>query len=85
MGRHFGQKLCRGFMATIPQELFESARLDGATEWQVYRHIVLPLSLPIMIAIGIIRQQAWMIGGSERSRRRSVPIAANTATPAITT
>ena len=38
----------------VPQELFESARLDGASEFQVYRHIVVPLSLPILIAIGII-------------------------------
>ena len=53
-GQIIGILLCRGFMSTIPLELFESARLDGATEWQVYRHIVLPLSLPIMIAIGII-------------------------------
>ena len=41
-------------MATIPQALFESARLDGASEFQVYRHIVVPLSMPILIAIGII-------------------------------
>ena len=53
-GQIVGILLCRGFMATIPQEVFESARLDGASELQVYRHIVLPLSLPILIAIGII-------------------------------
>ena len=53
-GQIIGILLCRGFMATIPQELFESARLDGASEIQVYRHIVLPLSMPILIAIGII-------------------------------
>ena len=53
-GQIIGILLCRGFMATIPQELFESARLDGASEFQVYLHIVLPLSLPILIAIGII-------------------------------
>tara|TARA_Y100000588_G_scaffold312101_2_gene338544 strand:- start:340 stop:1170 length:831 start_codon:yes stop_codon:yes gene_type:complete len=53
-GQIIGILLCRGFMSTIPQELFESARLDGASEFQVYRHIVVPLSVPILIAIGII-------------------------------
>jgi ABC-type glycerol-3-phosphate transport system permease component len=53
-GQIIGILLCRGFMATIPQALFESARLDGASEFQVYRYIVLPLSLPILTAIAII-------------------------------
>ncbi|MCD7034632.1 carbohydrate ABC transporter permease [Metabacillus sp. GX 13764] len=35
-----------GFMRTLPEELFEAARVDGATEWSMYRSIAIPLSLP---------------------------------------
>jgi alpha-glucoside transport system permease protein len=30
----------------IPRDLMDAARIDGANEWQVFRHIVLPLMLP---------------------------------------
>lgn len=34
----------------IPDEVLESARIDGANGWQLVRHIVLPLSLPILMS-----------------------------------
>jgi raffinose/stachyose/melibiose transport system permease protein len=34
----------------IPQETLESARMDGATGWRLVRHIVLPLSLPVLLS-----------------------------------
>ncbi|HSO69540.1 MAG TPA: sugar ABC transporter permease [Arachnia sp.] len=34
----------------IPDEVLESARIDGANGWQLVRHIVLPLSLPILLS-----------------------------------
>ena len=34
----------------IPEETLESARMDGATGWRLVRHIVLPLSLPVMVS-----------------------------------
>ncbi|WP_238005426.1 sugar ABC transporter permease [Dactylosporangium sp. AC04546] len=34
----------------IPEETLESARLEGATGWRLVRHIVLPLSLPILLS-----------------------------------
>ncbi|MFB3897239.1 MAG: carbohydrate ABC transporter permease [bacterium] len=64
-GQVFGLLLCRGFMATIPEELFESARLDGASEFIAYLKIAIPLSLPIMAtvaimnAIGIYNDYIW--------------------------
>jgi glucose/mannose transport system permease protein len=33
----------------IPEELREAARVDGASEWQVYRHVVLPLLRPVTL------------------------------------
>jgi glucose/mannose transport system permease protein len=38
----------------IPEELREAARVDGADEWQVYRHIVFPLLRPITLSVVII-------------------------------
>lgn len=34
----------------IPDEIIESARIDGARSWSLFRHIVLPMSLPILFA-----------------------------------
>ena len=53
-GQVFGILLCRTFFATIPEELFEAARIDGASEFQLYYKIAVPLSYPIMITLGIM-------------------------------
>ena len=42
-----------GFFEGLPEELKESARLDGANELQVLLHIILPLSKPILLTIGL--------------------------------
>ncbi|MEU8324275.1 sugar ABC transporter permease [Nonomuraea sp. NPDC048881] len=34
----------------IPEEILESARLDGATGWRLVRHLVLPLSMPVLLS-----------------------------------
>ena len=39
---------------SIPDELIDAARVDGATEWKVFRTIVLPLSLSPIAAISIV-------------------------------
>jgi len=46
--------LFKGFFDGLPQELFESARLDGAGHMQQYWHIVLPLSKQIMAVVVIV-------------------------------
>ncbi len=38
----------------IPNDLREAARVDGASEWQVFRHVILPLLAPITVAAVII-------------------------------
>lgn len=50
----FGIFLLRGFLASIPQELYESANLDGASELRTFISIVLPLARPIMASLGIM-------------------------------
>lgn len=46
--------LARQFMLTIPDEILEAARLDGAGEWRILRSIVLPMSRPILAVIGVL-------------------------------
>lgn len=46
--------LFRQFMSTIPDELLEAARLDGASEFRVFMQLVLPISKPIMAVQGIL-------------------------------
>ena len=46
--------LMKGFFDTIPAELDESARVDGATPGQVFWGVVLPLALPVLAVIGLI-------------------------------
>jgi len=53
-GQVFAIFLLRAFFQEQPEELFESARLDGAGELLCLRHIGLPLSIPILITLGIM-------------------------------
>lgn len=46
--------LFRQFFLTIPDELCEAARIDGATPWQFFRLILLPLSRSNIVALAII-------------------------------
>lgn len=50
----FGIFLFRQFMTTIPDELLEAARLDGASEFRVFWQIVLPMTKPILAVQGIL-------------------------------
>jgi len=45
--------LTRNFFASIPPSIFESARLDGADHFVLYRRITLPLSVPVLVTIGL--------------------------------
>ncbi|MEM7343451.1 MAG: sugar ABC transporter permease [Chloroflexota bacterium] len=38
----------------IPDDLREAARVDGATEWEIYRHIIIPLLRPITLSVVIV-------------------------------
>jgi len=49
-----GVFLLRQYMLTIPEELLEAARMDGASEWKIYWRIMLPLALPALAALGIL-------------------------------
>ncbi len=46
--------LMKGFFDTIPRELDESAKVDGATHGQIFVKIILPLALPILVVAGLL-------------------------------
>jgi alpha-1,4-digalacturonate transport system permease protein len=48
-----GVFLLRQYMMTLPRDLIEAARMDKASEWQIYARIVLPLSLPALAVLAI--------------------------------
>jgi alpha-1,4-digalacturonate transport system permease protein len=48
-----GVFLLRQYMLTIPDELLEAARIDGASEWSIFRRIVLPLCRPALAVVAI--------------------------------
>lgn len=50
----FNVVICRTFFkTTIPEELIESAKMDGATQFKIFFQIVLPISLPVIATIGL--------------------------------
>jgi multiple sugar transport system permease protein len=56
----FGVFLLRQFFVTMPGDLEDAARIDGANAWQVFWRIVLPLSQPVLAALAIFSfRSAW--------------------------
>jgi multiple sugar transport system permease protein len=49
----WGTFLMRQFMLSIPREIEEAARMDGASFWRIYLQIILPLSRPVVATLGI--------------------------------
>ena len=47
--------LFRNYFASVPEELFKAARVDGAGFWGIYFKIMLPMSLPIFVVAMIIQ------------------------------
>ncbi|OGX15960.1 MAG: hypothetical protein A2166_06800 [Omnitrophica WOR_2 bacterium RBG_13_41_10] len=69
-------------LQTIPRELYESARVDGANAWQSFRKITIPLMVPVIVLVAILTilgtMQAFVliIGlvGGELAGHTSVPV-----------
>jgi len=47
--------LFRNYYASLPQELFHAARIDGGGFWRIFLHVVLPLSTPIIVVAAIMQ------------------------------
>ncbi len=48
-----GVFLLRQYMLTIPDDLLQSARIDGASEWRIYWQVILPLAAPALAVLAI--------------------------------
>lgn len=46
--------LMKGFLDTIPRAIDESGMVDGATPWQIFSQLLLPLLRPILVVVGIL-------------------------------
>ena len=58
-GLPFAIYLLRNFFASLPRELFESAKIDGANDLTVFFRIVIPLSVPALASLAIF-QFMWV-------------------------
>jgi multiple sugar transport system permease protein len=53
MATIFGIFLIRQYMLTLPQDLLDAARIDGASEWTIYWKVVMPLARPVLVTLAI--------------------------------
>ncbi|MFH1502369.1 MAG: carbohydrate ABC transporter permease [Candidatus Eisenbacteria bacterium] len=76
----FGLFLMRQYMTTIPSELLDAAKIDGAGEWQVFRTIMVPLSVPIIATLFLLTFQfhwnnfLWQLIVTNVERLYTVPV-----------
>lgn len=72
--------LMKGFFDTIPAELDESARVDGATPAQIFWGVVLPLAAPVLAVVGLISfittLNEFLIAGTllQTMERQTLPV-----------
>jgi multiple sugar transport system permease protein len=76
----FGIFMMRQFCETLPNELLDAARIDGANEWQIYTRIVLPQLGPPLATLGILgfmgtwNAYLWPMIVLQRVEVRTLPI-----------
>ena len=59
LGLPLGVLVLTPIAAAIPRDLVSAAQVDGATEWQIYRRVILPLLRPGLILVAILNG-VWM-------------------------
>lgn len=62
----FNMFLIRNFMMSMPEDLHESAKMDGAGEFRIYAQLIIPLSTPVLATIGLFVSLSywndWFLG-----------------------
>jgi multiple sugar transport system permease protein len=58
----FGVFLMKQYIQTLPSELESAGRVDGASQFQIYRHIILPLCTPALAVLAIFTFQRYWNG-----------------------
>jgi raffinose/stachyose/melibiose transport system permease protein len=51
----FSLFLIRAYMFTLPNEVEEAARVDGASNWQIFWRVVLPMSRPVLVSAALLQ------------------------------
>jgi multiple sugar transport system permease protein/raffinose/stachyose/melibiose transport system permease protein len=60
LGVPFGTFLMTSFMRDLPDELVEAAQIDGMPYWRIFTSVILPLSAPALLAVGVLQFiQIW--------------------------
>lgn len=81
LAQAFGVFLMRQFMLSIPDDLLEAARIDGASELRIFWQIVLPLCRPALATLGILTFLAswnnflWPLVVATTEDRYTLPVA----------
>ena len=79
-GQVFAILILRSFLANLPEDIFEAARLDGAGELRILTQIAVPLSKPILSAIAIMNllsvwnDYVWPLIVISDDAKRTLPI-----------
>jgi multiple sugar transport system permease protein len=77
----FGIFLCRQYILSIPDDLIDAAKIDGCTEFMIYRHVILPLIKPVLAILAIFtfisqwNSFVWPLVVIHTSSMRTVPLA----------
>ena len=77
----FGVFLCRQFIMSIPDDLVDAAKMDGCSEFTIYRLVILPLIKPVLATLAIFTflQQwnsfIWPLIVINSSQMRTLPLA----------
>jgi multiple sugar transport system permease protein len=75
----FGIFFLRQFFLSLPKDLEEAARIDGASEWRIYWRVVLPLARPALLTLGLFHFQynwndlLWPLIMTSDSSRATLP------------
>lgn len=81
MSGAFGIFLCRQFIMSVPDDLIDAAKIDGCSEFTIYRLVILPLIKPVLATLAIFTflQQwnsfIWPLIVINSSRMRTLPLA----------
>ena len=76
-----GIVLVQAYMRGIPVEILDAARIDGASEWRIYRSIVVPLMAPMLAAVGVLvfvvswNDFMWPMIAMQQEGMQTLPVA----------
>jgi multiple sugar transport system permease protein len=77
----FGVFLMRQFILGLPDELIQAARVDGASEFRIFRSVIMPLCKPVLATLGILtfltswNQFLWPLVVAQSEDRYTLPVA----------